>query len=134
MDDRGCWVLISFPIVNSQIYFSFPLSNKNTLLSIDVDFASEPELVLRASSDVRRWNCREAAAQLNAPALRRHEVFTLRIYTNSTAQLLPIILLFTILEPSRTIRLLHYNTDSGFSLTEFFEGDIPKKYTILLYR
>jgi hypothetical protein len=32
------------------------------------------------------------------------------------------------------MRLLHYNTDGGFSLTEFFEGDIPKKYAILSHR
>ncbi|CAG8976798.1 hypothetical protein HYALB_00012504, partial [Hymenoscyphus albidus] len=32
------------------------------------------------------------------------------------------------------MRLLHYNTDGGFSLAEFFEGDIPKKYAILSHR
>ena len=32
------------------------------------------------------------------------------------------------------MRLLHYNHDGDFSLTEFFEGDIPKKYAILSHR
>jgi hypothetical protein len=32
------------------------------------------------------------------------------------------------------MRLLQYNNDSEFSLTEFFEGDIPKKYAILSHR
>ncbi|PMD55345.1 beta transducin-like protein HET-D2Y [Hyaloscypha bicolor E] len=32
------------------------------------------------------------------------------------------------------MRLLHYNTDSGFNLTEFFEGDIPRNYAILSHR
>jgi hypothetical protein len=32
------------------------------------------------------------------------------------------------------MRLLHYNTDGGFSLAEFFEGNIPKKYAILSHR
>ncbi|CAG8980238.1 hypothetical protein HYALB_00009820 [Hymenoscyphus albidus] len=75
-----------------------------------------------------------AAAQLSAPASTKHKFFTLRIYATSTAQLLPRTLHFTILEPSRTMRLLHYNTDGGFSLAEFFEGDIPKKYAILSHR
>ncbi|KAH6703052.1 kinesin light chain [Leptodontidium sp. MPI-SDFR-AT-0119] len=80
------------------------------------------------------WLCREAAAQLSAPASTRHEVFTLRTYANSTAQLLPRTLLFTILEASRTMHLLHYNNNGDFTLTEFFEGDIPKKYAILSHR
>ncbi|KAH6714672.1 hypothetical protein BKA61DRAFT_482016 [Leptodontidium sp. MPI-SDFR-AT-0119] len=29
------------------------------------------------------------------------------------------------------MRLLQYNNDGDFSLTEFFEGDIPKKHAIL---
>ncbi|KAL5330675.1 hypothetical protein ACEPPN_000194 [Leptodophora sp. 'Broadleaf-Isolate-01'] len=32
------------------------------------------------------------------------------------------------------MRLLQYNNDGDFSLTEFFEGDIPKKYAILSHR
>jgi hypothetical protein len=32
------------------------------------------------------------------------------------------------------MRLLQYNDDSDFSLTEFFERDIPKKYAILSHR
>jgi hypothetical protein len=32
------------------------------------------------------------------------------------------------------MRLLQYNDDSDLSLTEFFEGDIPKKYAILSHR
>jgi hypothetical protein len=32
------------------------------------------------------------------------------------------------------MRLLRYNNDDDFSLTEFFEGDIPKKYAILSHR
>ncbi|KAG9230256.1 hypothetical protein BJ875DRAFT_472699 [Amylocarpus encephaloides] len=32
------------------------------------------------------------------------------------------------------MRLLQYNNDGDFSLTEFFEDDIPKKYTILSHR
>jgi hypothetical protein len=32
------------------------------------------------------------------------------------------------------MRLLQYNKDGDFSLTEFFEGDIPKKYAILSHR
>ncbi|CZR52554.1 related to WD40-repeat protein (notchless protein) [Phialocephala subalpina] len=32
------------------------------------------------------------------------------------------------------MRLLQYNNDSEFSLTEFFEGDIPEKYAILSHR
>ncbi|KAG4427572.1 hypothetical protein IFR05_016945, partial [Cadophora sp. M221] len=67
-----------------------------------------------------------------APASTQHKLFTLRIYANSTAQLLSRTLLF--LEPSRIMRLLQYNNDRDFSLTEFFEGDIPKKYAILSHR
>ncbi|KAH7364005.1 HET domain-containing protein [Rhexocercosporidium sp. MPI-PUGE-AT-0058] len=32
------------------------------------------------------------------------------------------------------MRLLQYNNDGDFTLTEFFEGDIPKKYVILSHR
>ncbi|KAH9204400.1 hypothetical protein DL95DRAFT_471524, partial [Leptodontidium sp. 2 PMI_412] len=32
------------------------------------------------------------------------------------------------------MRLLQYNNDGNLSLTEFFEGDIPKKYAILSHR
>lgn len=32
------------------------------------------------------------------------------------------------------MRLLQYNNDGDFSLTEFFEGDIPEKYAILSHR
>ncbi|KAH8595108.1 heterokaryon incompatibility protein-domain-containing protein [Bisporella sp. PMI_857] len=32
------------------------------------------------------------------------------------------------------MRLLQHNNDGNFSLTEFFEGDIPKKYAILSHR
>jgi hypothetical protein len=32
------------------------------------------------------------------------------------------------------MRLLQYNNDSDFSLTEFFEGDIPEEYAILSHR
>ncbi|KAL5331173.1 hypothetical protein ACEPPN_000702 [Leptodophora sp. 'Broadleaf-Isolate-01'] len=32
------------------------------------------------------------------------------------------------------MRLLQYNNDGDFSLTEFFEGDIPKQYAILSHR
>ena len=32
------------------------------------------------------------------------------------------------------MRLLQYNDDGDFSLTEFFEGNIPKKYAILSHR
>ena len=32
------------------------------------------------------------------------------------------------------MRLLQNNNDGGSSLTEFFEGDIPKKYVILSHR
>ncbi|KAH7308785.1 WD40-repeat-containing domain protein [Rhexocercosporidium sp. MPI-PUGE-AT-0058] len=32
------------------------------------------------------------------------------------------------------MRLLQYNSDGDFSLTEFFESDIPKKYAILSHR
>ncbi|TAQ90762.1 hypothetical protein B7494_g955, partial [Chlorociboria aeruginascens] len=32
------------------------------------------------------------------------------------------------------MRLLHYNNDGDFSRSEFFEGDIPKKYAILSHR
>ena len=32
------------------------------------------------------------------------------------------------------MRLLQYNNNGDFSLTEFFEGDIPKKYAILSHR
>ncbi|KAH7393735.1 hypothetical protein BKA64DRAFT_724800 [Cadophora sp. MPI-SDFR-AT-0126] len=32
------------------------------------------------------------------------------------------------------MRLLQYNKDGDFSLTEFFEGDVPKKYAILSHR
>ncbi|KAH9205013.1 putative vegetative incompatibility protein HET-E-1 [Leptodontidium sp. 2 PMI_412] len=32
------------------------------------------------------------------------------------------------------MRLLHYNNDGDFSLTEFFEDDIPNKYAILSHR
>ncbi|KAH9204386.1 hypothetical protein DL95DRAFT_471533, partial [Leptodontidium sp. 2 PMI_412] len=32
------------------------------------------------------------------------------------------------------MRLLHYNNDGDFSLTEFVEGDIPKQYAILSHR
>jgi hypothetical protein len=39
-----------------------------------------------------------------------------------------------ILEPSQLMRLLQYNNDGDFSLTEFFEGDIPEKYAILSHR
>ena len=32
------------------------------------------------------------------------------------------------------MRLLQYNNEGGFSLIEFFEGDIPGKYAILSHR
>jgi hypothetical protein len=32
------------------------------------------------------------------------------------------------------MRLLQYNNDGDFSLSEFFEGDIPKKYAMLAHR
>ncbi|KAG4441475.1 hypothetical protein IFR05_003081 [Cadophora sp. M221] len=32
------------------------------------------------------------------------------------------------------MRLLQYNNDGDFGLTEFFEGDVPKKYAILSHR
>jgi hypothetical protein len=58
---------------------------------------------------------------------------SLRIYAISTAQRLPRTLSLASLEPTRIMRLLQYNNDGGFSLTEFFESDIPK-YAILSYR
>jgi hypothetical protein len=62
------------------------------------------------------------------------QTFTsLRIYAFSTAQQLPKILSSAIHEPIRIMRLLQYNNGSDFSLTEFFESDIPK-YAILSHR
>ena len=61
-------------------------------------------------------------------------LFTLpRIYAISTAQRLPKTLSLAIPEPNRTMRLLQCDDDGNFSLTEFFESDIPK-YTILSHR
>jgi hypothetical protein len=79
------------------------------------------------------WFCREAATQLSAPASTRHEVFTLRIYANSTAQLLPRTLPPAILEASRIMRLLQCDNDGDLSLTEFVENNLPK-YAILSHR
>jgi hypothetical protein len=62
------------------------------------------------------------------------QIFTsFRIFAISTAQQLPRTLLLAILEPSRIIRLLQYNNDGDFSLTEFFESNIPE-YAILSHR
>ena len=66
--------------------------------------------VLRASSDAYDDDyCREAAAQLSAPASTRHLLPILHltsIYAISTAQQLPRTLSLAILEPSRIMRLL----------------------------
>jgi hypothetical protein len=62
------------------------------------------------------------------------QIFTsLHIYASWTAQQLLKTLPLVILEASRIMRLLHYNTDGYLSLTEFFERDIPK-YAILSHR
>ncbi|PQE27753.1 hypothetical protein CJF31_00009986 [Rutstroemia sp. NJR-2017a BVV2] len=57
----------------------------------------------------------------------------IRIYANSIAQQLLRISSLSVLKTSRIMRLLHYNNDGEFSLTEFFESDIPK-YAILSHR
>ncbi|KAG4411215.1 hypothetical protein IFR04_015650 [Cadophora malorum] len=62
------------------------------------------------------------------------QTFTsVRIYAFSTAQQLSKTLSPAIYEHIRIMRLLQYNNGSDFSLTEFFESDIPK-YAILSHR
>jgi hypothetical protein len=77
------WILdFCHPLTNP---FSFPLSDKNKISSIESDFeylmppatSRIPAVslsdwpILRASSGARRCHCREAAAQLSAPASTR---------------------------------------------------------------
>ncbi|CAG8982452.1 hypothetical protein HYALB_00014077, partial [Hymenoscyphus albidus] len=58
---------------------------------------------------------------------------SLHIHTISTAHWPQRTFPFAIFESSRIMRLLQFNNDGDFSLTEFFEGDIPE-YAILSHR
>ncbi|KUJ11838.1 uncharacterized protein LY89DRAFT_738484 [Mollisia scopiformis] len=69
-----------------------------------------------------------AAAATSSPTFS-----SLYIDTISTAHQLHRTVPSAILESSRIMRLLHFNNDGDFSLTEFFEDDIPE-YAILSHR
>jgi hypothetical protein len=84
-----------------------------------------------------RGCCSAECASLNPTSF---QIFTrVRIYANSRCELGRSIttgnsLSFdSLLEPNRTMRLLQYSNDGDFSLTEFFESDIPK-YAIFSHR
>jgi hypothetical protein len=74
----------------------------------------------------------EAAALLSAPASTRHLLPNIH-FTSHLCYFDGPTFPLAILEASQIMRLLQYNNETDFSLTEFFESDIPK-YAILSHR